>query len=98
MFDDPGKALRRIEEELRAAEQPEGEASTPTRAEGFGRTVYADEVLDEEAALIPGQEKGRKKKEKKDKKNKKKKGILRRVIGFLLNILILLAILEWWLR
>lgn len=45
MFDDPGKALRDLERELKAAE--------PTREEpgeagaDFGRMLYADETLEE---------------------------------------------------
>ncbi len=69
---------------------------TPTRAEGFGRTVYADEIFDENAAVTPG-EGGKKKKAKKEKRKKDKKGKKRKFPLFLL-LLALLAWIGWWLR
>ena len=68
----------------------------PTRAEGFGRTVYADECFDESAAVIPG-EGGKKKKAKKDRRKKNKKGKHRKLPLFLL-LLALLAWIGWWLK
>ena len=96
MFDDPGKALRHLEEELRAAEQEEEwEEYTPTRAEGFSRSVYADESFDEVAALTVNEEKPAKKTKK---KKRKKKGIKDLVFLAFLEILGILAIIGWWLR
>ena len=69
---------------------------TPTRAEGFGRTVYADEVFDENAAVVPG-EGGKKKKAKKEKRKKNKKGKGKKFPLFLL-LLAILAWIGWWLK
>ena len=116
MFDDPKEALRRMQEELLAAEETGEEGNileetapeededipirprkdTPTRAEGFGRSVYADEYFDEGAAVVPGQEAGRKK-AKKQKRKKKKARKSRKSTLFLL-LLALLAMIGWWLK
>ena len=113
MFDDPKEALRKLNDELLAAEEEEDilaekeenshedlpirpKKDNPTRAEGFGRTVYADERFDESAAVIPGE--GRKKKKaKKAGKKKNKKGKHRKLPLFLL-LLALLAWIGWWLK
>ena len=69
---------------------------TPTRAEGFSRTVYADEHFDKDAAVTPDGD-GKKKKTKKQKRKKNKKGKGKRFPLFLL-LLALLAVIGWWLR
>ena len=111
MFDDPKEALRKLNEELLAAEEEEENLSegteeidedlpirpkkeTHTRAEGFGRMVYSDEVFDENAAVVPGEGEGKKK--RKDKKNKKDKKGKRRGLPFFLWILVILALIGWW--
>ena len=69
---------------------------THTRAEGFGRMVYSDEVFDETAAVVPGEAESKKKgKNKKNKKNKKGK---RKGLPFFLWILVILSLIGWWLK
>lgn len=60
MFDDPGKALRELERELKAAEPPREDISE--EGADFGRMLYEDETLEEQQVYYAEDSKGKRKK------------------------------------
>lgn len=88
IFDDPGKAMRNIEQELldeQARETAESGEEGANYAVDFDRTAYADEETDEACFA---EETGKK---------PKKKG-LGTVLLALVELAVLAAAIWWWIR
>lgn len=82
MFDDPGKNLRQMQEELLSEEfdEFEDEYEPPD----YGRTVYEEEEYDADAAIYV--------------EEPKKKGIGGLLLLAILEVAAILAIVGWWLQ
>lgn len=100
IFDDPGKALRRMEEELLAEEnsgEPEDGEDTPVNyAVDFHRMAYADEELDDADVCYLEDPRAARKRRKQEKK-KKKTGCFGKLLRLLVLMGLVLAIV-WWLK
>ena len=90
MFDDPNKALKKLQEQLLAAEEPEQDifAPPPTEPEyeDYDTAEYGEESPEEEPEEEP---------EAPQEKNRNKVALL--VALLLLEVALLFGVLAWWL-
>ena len=86
MFDDPNKALKKLQEQLLAAEEPEQDIFAPPpkepEYEDYDPAEYGEETPDEEP-------------EAPQEKNRNKVALL--VALLLLEVALLFGVLAWWL-
>jgi len=89
MFDDPNKALKKLQEQLLAAEEPEQDIFAPPpkepEYEDYDPAEYGEEALEE-----PEEEP-----EAPQEKNRNKVALL--VALLLLEVALLFGVLAWWL-
>lgn len=85
MFDDPNKALKKLQEQLLAAEEPEQDIFAPPpkepEYEDYDPAEYGEEALEEPEAP--------------QEKNRNKVALL--VALLLLEVALLFGVLAWWL-
>lgn len=89
MFDDPNKALKKLQEQLLAAEEPEQDIFAPPPKEPEYED-YDPAEYDEEAPQEPEEEP-----EAPQEKNRNKVALL--VALLLLEVALLFGVLAWWL-
>ena len=89
MFDDPNKALKKLQEQLLAAEEPEQDIFAPPPKEPEYED-YDPAEYGEEAPQEPEEEP-----EAPQEKNRKKVALL--VALLLLEVALLFGVLAWWL-
>lgn len=87
MFDDPGRALRELDRELRAAEPPREDVSE--EGADFSRMLYADETLEDRQVYY---EEDFRRDRKKRPPGKKKSGC-----APILLVLVMAALIWGWL-
>lgn len=89
MFDDPNKALKKLQEQLLAAEEPEQDIFAPPpkepEYEDYDPAEYGEEALEE-----PEEEP-----EAPQEKNRNKVALLAALL--LLEVALLFGVLAWWL-
>lgn len=90
MFDDPNKALKKLQEQLLAAEEPEQDIFAPPpkepEYEDYDPAEYGEEAPEDEPEEEP---------EAPQEKNRNKAALL--VALLLLEVALLFGVLAWWL-
>lgn len=88
MFDDPGKALRKLERELKAAEPPREDVSQ--EGADFGRMLYEDETLDEQQVYFAEDFRA-------DARKRRKKSGCATALLAVVEVLVIAALIGGWL-